>query len=56
LVLGQNHWRHQNRNNVPSGANSVVAADIPDTGVVVSVPDKIISYKESAAYINRSDY
>lgn len=43
-------------NNVAIGANSVVTIDIPDTGVVVGVPGRVISYKGSAGYINRTDY
>ena len=42
--------------NVAIGANSVVTSDIPDSAVVVGIPAKIISYKGSKGYINRTEY
>ncbi len=43
-------------NNVAIGANCVVTKDIPDNAVVVGVPGKVISYKGSEGYVNRTDY
>ena len=43
-------------NDVAIGANCVVTADIPDRGVVVGIPGRIISYDGSEGYINRVDY
>ena len=43
-------------NNVAIGANCVVTSDVPDDGVVVGVPGKILSYDGSEGYINRTDY
>ena len=43
-------------NNVAVGANSVVTTDIPDNAVVVGIPGKVISYKGSEGYVNRTDY
>lgn len=43
-------------NNVAIGANCVVTKDVPDNGVVVGVPGKVISYQGSSGYINRTDY
>ena len=43
-------------NNVAIGANCVVTKDIPDSGVVVGIPGKVISYDGSLSYINRTDY
>jgi serine O-acetyltransferase len=43
-------------NNVAIGANCVVTADVPDNGVVVGVPGRVISTKGSEAYVNDTDY
>jgi serine O-acetyltransferase len=43
-------------NNVAIGANCVVTHDVPDHGVVVGVPGKVISYDGSEGYINETDY
>jgi len=42
--------------NVAIGANCVVTKDVPDHAVVVGVPGRVISYKGSAGYVNRTDY
>lgn len=42
--------------NVAIGANCVVVSDVPDNGVVVGVPGKVISFKSSAGYVNKIDY
>ena len=38
------------------GANCVVTKDVPDYGVVVGIPGKVISLEGSAEYINNTDY
>lgn len=38
------------------GANCVVTHDVPDHGVVVGVPGRVISHAGSAGYVNRVDY
>lgn len=38
------------------GANCVVTRDVPDDGVVVGVPGKVISLEGSKGYINHTDY
>jgi len=43
-------------NRVAIGANAVVTKDVPDDGVVVGIPAKLISYKGSEGYINNTDY
>lgn len=43
-------------NNVAIGANCVVNKDLPDNAVAVGIPVRIISYKGSTDYINRTDY
>jgi serine O-acetyltransferase len=43
-------------NNVAIGANCVVTHDVPDNAVVAGIPAKIISFKGSDGYINRTDY
>jgi serine O-acetyltransferase len=40
-------------NNVAIGANSVVTTDVPDNGVVVGVPARVVSYDGSTGYINK---
>ena len=40
-------------NNAAIGANCVVTHDVPENGVVVGIPGKVISYEGSAGYINR---
>ena len=41
---------------VAIGANCVVTDDVPDYGVVVGVPGRVISFDGSAGYVNRTDY
>ena len=43
-------------NNAAIGANCVVTKDVPENGVVVGVPGKVISMNGSVGYINRTDY
>ena len=43
-------------NNAAIGANCVVTKDVPENGVVVGVPGKVISMDGSTGYINRTDY
>ena len=43
-------------NNAAIGANGVVNKDVPDNGVVVGVPGKVVSLKGSSGYINRTNY
>ena len=43
-------------NNAAIGANCVVTKDVPDFGVVVGIPGKVISYEGSQGYINKTDY
>lgn len=43
-------------NNVAIGANCVVVKSIPDKGVVVGIPGKIVSYHGSEGYVNNTDY
>jgi serine O-acetyltransferase len=43
-------------NNVAVGANCVVLDDVPDNGVVVGVPGRVISSRGSEGYVNRTDY
>jgi serine O-acetyltransferase len=43
-------------NNVAIGANCVVTKDVPDNGVVVGVPGKVISLEGSTGYINKTEY
>ncbi|MGB9688650.1 serine O-acetyltransferase [Thermogutta sp.] len=43
-------------NNVAIGANCVVTKDVPDNAVVVGVPGKIISFRGSQGYVNRTEY
>ena len=43
-------------NDVAIGANCVVTDDVPDHGVVVGVPGRVISFEGSAGYVNRTDY
>ena len=38
------------------GANSVVTKDVPDYGVVVGIPGRVISEEGSTGYVNRTDY
>jgi serine O-acetyltransferase len=40
--------------NVAVGANCVVTSDVPDHGVVVGVPGKVISLEGSTDYVNRT--
>jgi serine O-acetyltransferase len=57
--VGQTSWQAQSvniGNNVAVGANCVVTKDIPDNGVVVGIPGKIISLEGSLGYINKTDY
>jgi len=43
-------------NNAAIGANCVVTHDVPENGVVVGVPARVISMEGSGGYINRTDY
>lgn len=43
-------------NNVAIGANCVVTKDIPNNGVVVGIPGKVISYQGSYGYVNNTEY
>ncbi len=43
-------------NNAAIGANCVVTRDVPDNAVVVGVPGRVISYKGSSGYVNRTGY
>jgi serine O-acetyltransferase len=43
-------------NNAAIGANCVVTKDVPENGVVVGVPGKVISSAGSEGYINYIDY
>ncbi len=38
------------------GANCVVTNDVPDYGVVVGIPGRVISQDGSVGYVNRTDY
>lgn len=40
--------------NVAVGANCVVTHDVPENGVVVGIPGKVISFDGSAGYINNN--
>jgi serine O-acetyltransferase len=42
--------------NAAIGANCVVTRDVPENGVVVGVPGKVISLNGSTGYINQTDY
>jgi serine O-acetyltransferase len=43
-------------NNAAIGANCVVTKDVPDNGVVVGIPGKVISMNGSAGYIGNTNY
>jgi serine O-acetyltransferase len=43
-------------NNVAIGANCVVTKSVPNNAVVVGVPGRVISYKGSKHYVNRTNY
>ena len=43
-------------NHVAIGANAVVTHDIPDHGVAVGIPARVISQEGSVGYVNRTDY
>jgi serine O-acetyltransferase len=43
-------------NNAAIGANCVVTKDVPDNGVVVGIPGRVISYEGSTGYINNTNY
>lgn len=43
-------------NNVAVGANCVVTSDVPDNGVIVGVPGRVISTQGSDGYVNHTDY
>lgn len=43
-------------NNAAIGANCVVTRDVPENGVVVGIPGKVISYEGSTGYINNTNY
>lgn len=42
--------------NAAIGANCVVIKNVPDNGVVVGVPGKLVSYNGSKDYVNNTDY
>jgi serine O-acetyltransferase len=42
--------------NAAIGANCVVTSDVPDNGVVVGIPGRVISQDSSAAYMDHIDY
>jgi len=42
-------------NNAAIGANCVVTRDVPDNGVAVGIPAKVISYEGSTGYINNTN-
>jgi serine O-acetyltransferase len=42
--------------NVAIGANCVVTKDVPDDGVVVGIPGRLISLNGATGYINNTDY
>lgn len=41
-------------NHAAIGANCVVTKDVPEMGVVVGIPGRVISYKGSSGYINQT--
>lgn len=41
-------------NNAAVGANCVVTKDVPENGVVVGIPGKVISFEGSKGYINQT--
>lgn len=43
-------------NHAAIGANCVVTKDVPENGVVVGIPGRVISMDGSVGYINRTDY
>ncbi len=43
-------------NHAAIGANAVVTSDIPDYGVAVGIPARVISQDGSLGYVNRTDY
>ena len=43
-------------NKVAVGANHVVTADVPDNAVIVGTPARVISYKGSKGYVNKTDW
>ncbi|MCP4261198.1 MAG: serine acetyltransferase [Planctomycetes bacterium] len=43
-------------NNAAIGVNCVVMADVPDNAVIVGIPGRVISYKGSKGYINKTDW
>jgi serine O-acetyltransferase len=43
-------------NHAAIGANAVVTKDVPENGVAVGIPAKVISQEGSAGYVNRVDY
>jgi len=43
-------------NNAAIGANCVVTKSVPDNGVAVGVPGRVISLDGSFGYVNRADY
>ena len=42
-------------NDAAIGANCVVTRDVPDNGVAVGIPAKVISYEGSTGYINNTN-
>lgn len=43
-------------NNAAIGANAVVTSDIPDNGVAVGIPAKVISMKGSVGYVENTEF
>lgn len=43
-------------NNVAVGVNCVVTEDVPEGAVVAATPGKVVSYRGSSGYVNRTDY
>lgn len=43
-------------NNAAIGANCVVTNDVPENGVVVGVPGRVISYDGAVGYVEHTDY
>ncbi|WP_235549856.1 serine O-acetyltransferase [Paenibacillus sp. Soil766] len=43
-------------NNAAIGANCVVTKDVPDNGVVVGIPGRVISLEGSGGYVGNTDY
>lgn len=42
--------------NAAVGVNCVVVEDVPEDAVVAAVPGRVVSYRGSSGYVNRTDY